>query len=179
MTPDLGALLITGTVGMGKTTTAHAVGDLLREQRTPNAVVDLDELHHTWPAPADDPFHTALELANLTSVAANFRAAGVRRLVLAGVVEGVGARTAYRIAVDMPLIICRLVVDLDAVAERLRGRHAPGAARDWHLARSGELDAILDRESAADVTVRVGVDTPVDVARRVLTAVGWSTTPTA
>ena len=38
------ALLLTGTVGVGKTSVAAAVGDLLRERRVANAVVDLDEL---------------------------------------------------------------------------------------------------------------------------------------
>ena len=38
------ALLLTGTVGVGKTSVAAAVGDLLRERQVANAVVDLDEL---------------------------------------------------------------------------------------------------------------------------------------
>ena len=36
------ALLLNGTVGVGSV--AAAVGDLLRERRVANAVVDLDEL---------------------------------------------------------------------------------------------------------------------------------------
>ena len=34
------ALLLTGTVGVGKTTVAAAVGDLLREREVTNAVVE-------------------------------------------------------------------------------------------------------------------------------------------
>ena len=45
------ALLLTGTVRVGKTTVAAAVGDLLRERQVANAVVDLDELRRAWPAP--------------------------------------------------------------------------------------------------------------------------------
>jgi adenylylsulfate kinase-like enzyme len=45
------ALLLTGTVGIGKTTVAVAVGDLLREREVANAVVDLDELRRAWPSP--------------------------------------------------------------------------------------------------------------------------------
>ena len=44
------ALLLTGTVGVGKSSVAAAVGDLLRERRVANAVVDLDELRRAWPA---------------------------------------------------------------------------------------------------------------------------------
>lgn len=53
----------------------------------PYAAIDLDWLRNTWPAPPDDPFNTALELENLAAVAANFRRAGVRFLVLAGVLD--------------------------------------------------------------------------------------------
>lgn len=46
MTPR--ALLLTGTVGAGKTTVAAAVVDLLREHGVPNATVDLDERRWAW-----------------------------------------------------------------------------------------------------------------------------------
>ena len=39
------ALLLTGTVGVGKTSVAAAVGDLLRERRVTSAVADLDVVH--------------------------------------------------------------------------------------------------------------------------------------
>lgn len=59
------ALLITGTVGSGKTTVAQAIGGLLVDQRTAHAVVDLDELRRAWPPPTEDRFNHTLELVNL------------------------------------------------------------------------------------------------------------------
>ena len=50
MTPR--ALLLTGTVGAGKTTVAATVGDLLREHGVPNATVDLDELRWACRSPS-------------------------------------------------------------------------------------------------------------------------------
>ena len=41
------ALLLTGTLGVGKTSVAAAVGDQLRERQVANAVVDLDDLRRT------------------------------------------------------------------------------------------------------------------------------------
>jgi len=160
-------------VGSGKTATAQAVGDELRRRGEPNAVIDLDQLRRRWPAPDDDPFDSALELANLAAVAGVYRRAGAATLVLAGVVEGPEARRRYAEVVGEPLVVVRLRVDLDLVRRRLAQRHGPGEALDWHLARSGELDAILDREDAADLAVDVGDDPVETVARRVLVSAGW------
>lgn len=167
-------LLLTGTVGSGKTATAYAIGDQLRQVGTRHAVIDLDELRRSWPAPPDDPFNGALELANLGAVSQNYRHAGARRIVLAGVVEGAGAADRYSAAVGMPVIICRLRVPLDRVQRRLIARHEPGPLLEWHLQRSGQLDGILEREDAAQVTVDVQDDSVGDVAQRVLSAVGWN-----
>jgi adenylylsulfate kinase len=168
------ALLITGTVGVGKTTTADAVGERLREQRVPHAVVDLDELRRCWPAPVDDPFHTALELTNLAALTRAYRAAGVRRLVLAGVCESGPDRERYQDALGVPLQVVRLRASAAVVDPRLRGRHVDdpdGLA--WHLHRRGELDAVLDAAEIADAQVWVDGLARRAVADAVLGAAGW------
>ncbi|WP_432510098.1 adenylyl-sulfate kinase [Kineococcus sp. SYSU DK001] len=174
MTPA--ALLLTGTVGSGKTTTANALGVVLRAAGVPHAVVDLDALRDAWPSPPDDPFHERLELANLRDVARNHRAAGAVRLVLAGVLEDPAHRGLYEDAVGVPLTVCRLRPDLTVVADRLQVRHAgDGTALDWHLHRSSELDAILHSAGIGDVVVDVRAhDEPAAVAAAVARAVGWS-----
>ena len=58
------ALLITGTVGVGKTTTARVIGEQLQKLGIPHAVIDQDELARGWPAPAEDRFNMELELTN-------------------------------------------------------------------------------------------------------------------
>ncbi|MFI5711399.1 adenylyl-sulfate kinase [Kribbella sp. NPDC051620] len=172
-TPE--ALLITGTVGVGKTTTAWAIGEHLQELGIPHAVIDLDELRRGWPAPAGDPFNLELELTNLASVAKNYRAAGAIRVVASGVVESRAAVRRYESAVAMPLKLCRLKTDLERVRARLTERHPPGPDRDWHLRRSGELDLILDAGLDGDCElVDPALDAPAQVARRVLRAIGWT-----
>jgi adenylylsulfate kinase-like enzyme len=68
---DARALLITGTVGSGKTSVADALGDLLSGAGIPNAVIDIDGLRRAWPSPPDDPFQVELALRNLRAVARN------------------------------------------------------------------------------------------------------------
>lgn len=171
------ALLLIGTVGVGKTTTAATIGDVLTGAQVPHAVIDLDELRRSWPAPPDDPFQQELELANLRAVASVYRRRGTHRLVLAGVLEHREDRARYEDAVGVALTVCRLRLALPTVHERLERRHQDrDAARRWHLDRAGELDAVLDAAGVEDHLVDVdGLDPPA-VARSVLRAIGWDVT---
>ncbi|MEU3406945.1 hypothetical protein ABZ766_23805 [Streptomyces sp. NPDC006670] len=169
------AVLINGTVGVGKTSVAEGTGDLLTAAGVPHAVIDLDWLSQAWPAPAGDPFHTAMMLRNLRAVAGNYLAAGAVRLVLAGVIEGAEDREAIADALGTRLSVCRLRADLPVIHQRLTHRHAhePEALR-WHLARSGELAAILERAAADDFTLDVTTSPIPETAADVLAKLGWS-----
>jgi len=166
------ALLITGTVGAGKTSTAEAAGALLAAAGTPHAVIDLDELGRLWPAPADDRFNFDLLLRNLCT-AANHRAAGAQRLILAGVVETPDELRRFRRAVGTDLAVCRLRATPGELRRRLTRRHRgdPDGLR-WHLARHAELDAVLDRAGVADTEVQTA-RSATETAAAVLTAAGW------
>lgn len=168
-------VLLSGTVGAGKTTTAHALSDLLLEGGVRHGVVDLDEIRLLRPPPEGDRFAHEVELANLRDLARNFRAAGASRLVLAGVVEEAAEVARYRDAVAGQLLLCRLLVGAEAAAVRLRHRHArEPEARAWHLHRTGELDAILDGRPFEDVRVDTTHRTPTEVAGEVARLAGWT-----
>ena len=100
-------LLVTGTVGAGKTAVAEALGDLLAERGVPHAVIDVDWLRRSWPSPPDDPFNGGITLRNLRAVARNFLDDGARLLVLAGVVESRAERESYQDAIGVPMAVCR------------------------------------------------------------------------
>lgn len=169
------ALLVTGTVGVGKTTVAETVGQLLSASAVPNAVIDVDWLRNAWPAPSDDRFNRALAIRNLHAVAGNFLEAGAVRLVLAGVVESAEDRAAHAEAVGAPMTVCRLRVDLDLVRIRLARRHEHhDGDRQWHLHRAAELDTILDAADVADLVLDVTDATPAEAAAAVLREIGWA-----
>lgn len=168
------ALLITGTVGAGKTSVAGMVGDLLTGQGIANAVIDLDWLRRFWPGPADDPYNLALGLRNLRPMARNYLDAGAVRIVLAGVIETQTHRDLHQDAVGVPLSVCRLRVDLPVVRDRLARRHeGDGAVLQWHLDRSGELDAILETAGVEDFTVDASDLSISLTAAAVIRAAGW------
>ncbi|MFJ4654743.1 hypothetical protein ACIP5Y_26010 [Nocardia sp. NPDC088792] len=168
-------VFLNGTVGVGKSTVAEAIAGLEEAAHTPHAVIDLDFIRQYWPAPAHDPFNLELELANLAAMAANYRAAGAKRLILAGVIERPHDVSRYVEATNADgLMVARLTLDPAQAEERLRRRHAgdpEGLA--WHLARFGELSAVLDAAALDDVVVDTSGLSPVDVARQVRRAAGW------
>ena len=170
--PQPRALLLVGSVGVGKTTAVDAIGEELAARGVPGAAIDLDWLRRAWPAPADDPFHHRLELTNLQSVAATMREAGARVLLAAGVIEAREGREDYERAVGCSLTVVRLTAPRELVRARLHRRHEldpDGLA--WHLDRFDELTAILDAAGVEDVTVPIGQD-PQATARAVLEAAG-------
>ncbi len=173
MSADFRAVLINGTVGSGKTTVAGALATSLQQDGITGALVDLDGLREAWPQPPGDPFNLELTLVNLRDVAANFRAAGARVLIMAGVIETAEQRRRHAEAVAGPLGVVRLKADLELIRRRLHHRHdRDPAGLEWHLHRSGELDAILDRAAVDDLVFDVTEQSPEQTAGRIRAELG-------
>src|SRR5580698_9614318 len=79
MTAPVPVLVITGPVGVGKSTIAAEAAWLLRQADVPHALVDLDRIEQSWPVPADDPGNERVSHRNLACMWANFRQAGADR----------------------------------------------------------------------------------------------------
>jgi molybdopterin-guanine dinucleotide biosynthesis protein len=170
-------VVLTGTVGSGKSTLLGEMSDVLVERGAPHLALDVDALSYTFPRPDDDPYGQRIADENLAAVWRNAERAGARRALLARVVEDLAELDAYRGAIPgADIVVCRVVASADVVALRLRQREV-GSARDWHLRRAPELDAILDRAAVEDVAV-ANEDRPLRaVATEALAAVGWVETP--
>ncbi len=169
---DVPTLLISGTVGSGKTTITTEISDILTDREVPHAAVDLDAL--VWQWPPTSKWNNDLLFANLAALWPNYRAHGAERLVLAHVLEDPTDLHRYHAAIPGAAItICRLVSPHERRTERLRRRMQPGPSLDWHLNRTGELEANLAALALEDFTV-TNDDRPVrDVALEVLSRAGW------
>ena len=112
--------------------------------------------------------------ANLAAIWPVYAAAGAERMVLARVVEDRSELQQYREAVPgADPIVCRLTAPIQTMQERLRTRE-PGLFQKRALARSAELDCILERARAEDFTVDNGPGRSVtQVARDILSQAGW------
>ena len=78
-------LVLSGTVGVGKTTVMVELHDILMKADVAHACVERDALAYSWPERGAFNRETVWE--NLACVWANFQRAGARRLIIAGVVE--------------------------------------------------------------------------------------------
>lgn len=157
------AVLITGPVGVGKTSVAAEAGGLLAEQGGAAAVVDLDWLG--WFPGGAEGGVDALILRNLAAVWPNFQAAGAERLVLARSVRDPWLVGELRGAFELRVV--RLRASQETVAERL-SRRDTGAELDEHRAERAEEADVADFELAND-------GRPIrEVAEEILRRLEWA-----
>jgi broad-specificity NMP kinase len=163
------ALVISGAPGVGKTTVGWRVFDRCTDLGQDPAFADLDLLGAAWPAPDDDPHQSRLKATNLAAVWSNYRQAGSRRLIVAGVVETLGERQQLVEATGGPVIICRLDAPDTELAQRIHGRgREVGADLSNLVARASQLSAQLATDDISDYSVGTAGRTIDDVADDVL-----------
>jgi predicted kinase len=163
-------IVITGTMGSGKTTVMAEASDMLMARGVRHAAIDLDALGIAY-VPG-----TRLEdlvYRNLWSVWSNYAALGIDRLLLAAAVENPAELNKIRAVLpDAATVICRLTASLKTMEERVSVRE-PGILHDTFVARVAELDAILDAARLEDFLLS-NDDRPVsEVATDLLARAGW------
>lgn len=164
-------IVVTGTVGVGKSAVVTAMHHVLAQREIPHACVDIDWLATSWPQRGR--WNTDVSMANLASVWTNFAASGAERLIIVDVVEWRSFVEHYERAVPGAAVqVCRLTAPQPLREKRITARDA-GESRAWHLARTVELDAILDAANVADFEVDNGDRSIGDVATEILVRAGW------
>jgi chloramphenicol 3-O-phosphotransferase len=168
------AVVISGTLGAGKTRVAEELRDLVAERGSRCAVIDLDWLCQLDPSPENDPYNDRLGFANLAAIWPNYTAAGIDYLILARVVEDRGDRKRYlRAMPGASVAIVRVVASSPVRQQRLRQRMPEGQWLDGHLARTDQLAARLAELSLDDHVVDNDVRPPSEVATEILRLLGW------
>jgi len=166
-------LIISGPVGVGKTSVAHEMFDHLSERDIAHAVIDLDALGICWPFGEGDPHNERMALRNLSAIWANFAANGVDRAVIARVVEDRAGLTAYEEAIPGAEIqVCRLTAGVDVLRERV-GRRELGSSYESLVRRSAELAESLERSGPTDFTVGTDGRGLTEIALEALTKARW------
>ena len=166
-------LLISGAVGVGKTTIGQEVSAALKQRRVAHTFVDMDCLAATYPRPWDDRFGTRLALLNLRDVWANCSAAGSRNLIISRVVETQhDVEDIQRMVPNSRPVVCLLRASNRTLLERVRSREL-GSGRSWHEARAIELAQSLERDAPADFVIDTeGLPLP-RIADEVAAKVDW------
>jgi predicted kinase len=163
-------LVISGSMGAGKTTVLGEASDLLSARGIPHGVIDLDALGVVG---INRPRAEALAMQNLRLVVQNYAAAGITRILIAEAVETSAARDRMCAAFGgVQVVVCRIRASVATMQARIRQRE-PGSSQNEFVARVATLDAILDAAAVEDFTVD-NDDRPItDVAREILLRAGW------
>lgn len=161
------AIVITGPVGAGKTTTAMALAEMLEHQDVSCATVDMDQLRWFHPTPQDDPFGEAVGRKHLQYMAQTWRELGIPTVILADVIEtGPGKQALADALSGYDLIVVRLNVGMDRLHSRLRNRETERQVA-WHLNRAQELQDIMIANNIGDIVVDVDEEDPEQVAAEI------------
>lgn len=163
-------LVISGSMGSGKTTVLGEASDLLAKEGIVHAAIDLDVLGlgHLPPAAPGD-----LACQHLAGVWRSYAALGVRRLLVSEALDTAAKRAQLGRAIPgAELVVCRLRASVTTMQRRVRVRE-PGMLQERFVARVAELEASLDRGHADDFAVDNDDRTITDVARDVLVRAGW------
>ena len=171
MTADaaITGVLLTGTIGAGKTTTAEAISDRLHEDSVRHALLDLDWLGQVYP-PSDevDPFSESLAVRNLGVIWPNFVHTGIQHVILAATV--ITHLQLERLRGALPgceLTVARLVARPETVAARLRDRDSGRLLEDF-LRRTESIAEEIERAALESFHVHTDERTPRAVAEEVL-----------
>ena len=173
MTHCVPILVITGPVGVGKTSVASEVSERLDDGGIAHALVDVDSLRWCYPRPAADPFRIRLAMQNLAAIWLNLQAAGARRLVLTDVIEsGSDLDRISNAITGAEIRVVRLRATVATLTARVNQRET-GLGRTRHLERALQLAQQLDSAAVGDIVVDTDARTVVDVANEIVNWTGW------
>ena len=166
--------LISGPVGVGKTSVADELGELLITHAIPHTLIDFDQLCYTYPHQHGDRFGDTLGFENLASIWPNCSNAGARNLIVASVVETRGFLTSLESAIPGAAITTfQLSANVPTLQNRVRKREI-GSGLDWHVERAAELAALLTGEEVpCDHRVDTEGRTVFEIAAVIHGAMQW------
>jgi hypothetical protein len=164
-------VLITGMFGVGKSSVAAEIADLLEAGGERYAAIDLDWLTWADTGSGEDGAEHRMLLTNLASVVGNYLEAGIRLFVLARSLRNRSELQSLRAAIPVPVRVVRLTVSMDEVGRRLRSDVTRGRQDD--LREAGQWLAAGLGEGFEDLTV--ANDRPIgEVASEIVGWLGWA-----
>jgi len=164
-------LIITGTMGAGKTSVLAEASDILALRQIAHAAIDVDALGLAH-LPCGD-CNNAVIYGNLRSVCENYAALGVQRFLLARAMQDRDQLELCRDIVPATnTMVCRLTASIAAMKQRVKMRET-GLSQREYVARVAKLNVILDRVQLEDFAVTNENRSLTDVALEVLIKAGW------
>jgi hypothetical protein len=163
-------LVITGTMGAGKTAVLGEASDILARRQIVHAAIDLDALGLAHlPSAANN----GAMYDNLRSICSNYAALGVQRFLLARAIEDRAQLELCRNIIPAAnTVVCRLTASIEAMKRRVKMRDL-GILQREYIARVAKLSVILDRARLEDFAVTNENRSLTDVALEMLVKAEW------
>ena len=164
-------LIITGTMGTGKTTILAEASDMLTIRDMTHAAVDLDALGLA-PLPSTTA-NADSRYRNLESVCRNYEAFGSRLLLARAIENRAELEFCRDIVSARNVVVCRLAAGLETMEQRIKTRES-GLWREEYVARVATLSAVLDKARLEDFVV-INENRPLtEVAQEMLAKARWT-----
>jgi CobQ/CobB/MinD/ParA nucleotide binding domain len=181
------ALIVCGTSGVGKSSVAAQICQLLTRAGASSAFIDVDTLAQFGPAPCRHQqgvsFYDTLKCKNVGSLWPNFRDAGALHLVLAAHVDSLQLRQQYEKAWKAAFLqVALLIASPGRLRQRLIGRQRDPFHPTTHAEDGTVRQEVLERVAGEQVRLQtagvhdfavVNDTSPVQAAARVLKLAGW------
>ncbi len=167
-------VVVTGTIGVGKTAIAMTMSELLHESDIRHGLLEVDWLGEVYPAPyPEDPYSTRFAMRNLAAIWPNFLEVGITRAIVTMTLENHQELHDLRRALaSSDLTVVRLEASSEVRAERIRNREL-GALLKLFLEKTDPLAEKIASYGIGDVVVRNDRQKPQDVADEILNSLGW------
>jgi ribose 1,5-bisphosphokinase PhnN len=163
-------LVISGSMGAGKTTVMGEASDLLMAREIQHAAIDLDAI--SLPL-LPQPLSGQVYVRNLVAIAKNCRDAGIDRFLLAVALQDRADLAELRRAFDADAVtVARLTAPANTMAARLRARE-PGMRQEEFVDRSRHLDGVLTTAALEDFSIDNDRRPVTTVAEELLARAGW------
>ena len=164
-------LIITGSMGAGKTSVLGEASDILARRQIVHAAIDVDALGVAY-LPATTQNDKAM-YCNLRSICANYAAIGVTRSLRSRAVQNRSELEIVRGSVSATdVAVCRLTASVETLERRVKLRES-GISQQEYVSRVADLSAILDHTNLEDFILINENRTLTEVAQEMLFRAGW------
>lgn len=163
-------LVLNGSPGSGKTTTANAVSELLRKKEIHHVVIDFDELGRIYPET-----NSNVQWENLRSVCMNYlKVPGLKRLVIPVTIDSEEIlETLKNCAPNTNWIICELVADKEILIKRVTEREPNEYWREKLRTLVNNYANRPESTKFGEIKINTGIMLPEEAAKEILLKVNW------
>jgi predicted kinase len=173
MERNVPVVVVTGTIGAGKSTIANVASEILHARDIRHGLIEVDSFEGVYPPPdPNDPFNNEFGMRNIATLWPAYLDAGITRAIVTMTLESHDDADELLAALGSPpATVVRLDASQEVREERIERREF-GDLREHFLKRTGFLAEKMDAAGIGDIVI-ANEEEPRLVATRLLEQLGW------